>query len=232
MFEKIIRSHLAPKEDFILGFADLEGIIPESFGDFTYGVSIGKRLNDKIVDSAKRGPTLEYYLHSNQTNAELAELTHKISRDLKILKVEILEIPPTVADEETNNKYYQTLSLEFSHKIVGTRAGLGWIGKTDLFVSKKFGTRVKLVSMLTKSPLGKIAKPIEKSYCESCNLCLIKCPAKAANGIPWDITIKRDVYFNARKCRDMCEKMGKERLKMDVRICGICVAVCPLRMIK
>jgi epoxyqueuosine reductase QueG len=47
-----------------------------------------------------------------------------------------------------------------SHKMVATRAGLGWIGKTDLFVSNKYGPRVRLASIRIDAPVSSINKPI------------------------------------------------------------------------
>ena len=38
--------------------------------------------------------------------------------------------------------------VDISHKMVATRAGLGWIGKADLFISSRFGPRLRLVSIL------------------------------------------------------------------------------------
>ena len=39
------------------------------------------------------------------------------------------------------------------HKTVATRAGLGWIGKNCLLVTKEYGSAVRLSSLLTDAPL-------------------------------------------------------------------------------
>jgi len=41
----------------------------------------------------------------------------------------------------------------FSHKIAATQAGLGWIGKTAVFVSARFGAAVRLTTVFTDLPL-------------------------------------------------------------------------------
>jgi epoxyqueuosine reductase len=71
-------------------------------------------------------------------------------------------------------------------------------------------------------------KTIDKSKCGKCDICVQKCPAQAANGILWDISTDRDLFFNAHKCREKCSELAKSRLNLDSRICGICVSVCPL----
>jgi epoxyqueuosine reductase QueG len=71
-------------------------------------------------------------------------------------------------------------------------------------------------------------KPVVKSRCGKCNICVEICPARAANGLLWDINVKREDFFDPWKCRKQCAEFGRVRLGRDVRICGICVAACPI----
>jgi len=112
--------------------------------------------------------------------------------------------------------------------MVATRAGLGWIGKTDLFISPVFGARLRLTSILISKDVLSALKPIDKSRCGNCSICVDKCPAQAATGQHWDINTDRDIFFDAFKCREKCGELAKIHLKVDRRICGICVAVCPI----
>jgi epoxyqueuosine reductase QueG len=223
----IIKKHLIPPEDYIFGFADLTNLIDSRFGEFHFGISIGKKLDSHIVNGIMNGPTLDYYQHYRQVNEELALLTRAISADLKKAGVNTISLEPTVTTHELDTIYAENLSVPVSHKMVATRAGLGWIGKSDLLVSKAYGPRLRLVSILTNTPLECDAGPIEKSRCGSCKICMDRCPADAINGKLWDITVKRDEFFDAFKCREKCKEFGEKYLGMDVRVCGICVAVCP-----
>jgi epoxyqueuosine reductase len=224
---EILDQHLVPKEDYIYGFADLKGVIDEQFGDFRFGISIGKRLDDRIVDHIYSGPTIEYYTHYRQVNEELALLTQSISEDLMRIGTETLCIGPTVTTQELDTVYSKDLITRLSHKMVATRAGLGWIGKSDLLISNAFGPRLRLVSILTNVPLECDVLPVEKSRCGNCKLCMDRCPANAISGKLWDISVDRNEFFNAFKCRQMCKEFGEKYLNMNVRVCGICVAVCP-----
>ncbi len=230
MIYDIIKKNLVPAGDFIFGFSDLRGLIDKKFDGFYYGISIGKRLNDSIIDDIKDGPTIEYYNHYHQINDELAALTSKIQADLKRAGVESIAIAPTVSPgtEGYNDDYLRTLTVDISHKMVATRAGLGWIGKTDLFISKAFGPRLRLVSMLLNQNPGVYSIPVEESECGKCNVCVVKCPANAANGKLWNINIHRNEFFDAFKCRQKCNDLARQRLNVDARICGLCVSVCPL----
>jgi epoxyqueuosine reductase QueG len=227
LIRQILEKHLIPGEVFIYGFADLTHVIDESFGNYKYGISIGKKLNDKIVDGIYHGPTLEYYLHYRKTNEELASLTRAIAADLKENGVDSVCVEPTVTTSELDTIYASDLKTRLSHKMVATRTGLGWIGKSDLFISKAFGPRLRLVSILTNTPLKSEVQPMDESRCGNCKKCMDRCPAGAINGNLWNISVERDEFFDAFKCREKCKEFGEKYLKMDVRVCGICVAVCP-----
>jgi epoxyqueuosine reductase len=233
MIRNIVENHLIPRDEYIFGFANLIGRLPKKYSYFKYGISIGKKLDDRIIDKLITGPTLEYYNHYNKVNRELTDLTAKIHDALLLKKINSLPIVPTISiGSKQYNKFLKSLSYDISHKMVATRAGLGWIGKTDLLISKEFGPRLRLVTILLDQDPGCNEKPFEYSNCGDCNICVLKCPAKAANGLLWDINTQRDIFFNAFKCREKCGELAKQILGVDERICGLCVNVCPKGKIK
>jgi epoxyqueuosine reductase len=224
--EEILVKHLKPAENYIYGFADLTGLLDKKFEGFNWGISIGRKLDKSIVDPIINGPTNEYYSHYRLINIELELLTKAISCDLNANNIESLDIEPTVTTSDLDSKYSIMLKTDISHKMVATRAGLGWIGKTDLFISKKAGPRLRLVSILIKTPVIPRSEPINKSRCCNCNICVDICPAKAANGLLWDINVKREDFFDPWKCRKQCSELGRTKLGTDARVCGMCVAAC------
>lgn len=228
IIDEIVKRHLIPAENHIYGFSDLTGLLQKKFIGFNYGISIGRKLDYEIVDRVIKGPTQEYYSHYRQINKDLTILIKKISADLNKNDIETLNIDPTVSTSELDSIYFKTLRTDLSHKMVATRAGLGWIGKTDLFISKEFGPRLRLVSILLKTPLKSKLKVVDTSCCGTCSICVDICPAKAANGKLWNITVDREEFFDPWKCRDQCAEFGRIRLGIDARICGICVAACPI----
>ena len=228
MIRSIIESNLVPTRDFIFRFADLHVLLDKKFDGFPYGISIGKKLEDKIVDGLEEGPTIEYYDHYCRINRELTELTVRIQADLERSGIESLILPPTISFKVRGyEQYLEKLTYDLSHKMVATRAGLGWIGKTDLFISEAFGPRLRLVTVLLKLDPGEVSVPVEESRCGKCNICVEKCPAKAANGKLWNTKVYRDEFFDAYKCREKCRELAKQRLNVEESICGMCVCVCP-----
>lgn len=229
MIESLVEKHLRPREEFIYGFADLRGLLDPMFSHYQYGISIGRKLDDKIIDNLVDGPTLEYYEHYQSVNRELADITHRIHEELPGKGIKSLPIVPTIGLSSPDySKYLDSLSYDISHKMVATRAGLGWIGKTDLLITKKFGPRIRLVTILLDRIPGTTAITIDKSRCGKCKICVEKCPASAANGMLWNINVHRDQFFDAFRCREKCGELAKQKLNADERICGLCVSVCPV----
>jgi epoxyqueuosine reductase len=227
LIRQIIVKHLVPKDDYIYGFAFLANLISENYEDFRYGISIGKRLDHRIVDGIMGGPTVEYYHHYQQINEELTYLIINIAKDLKKEGIETICLGPTITMHELDTVYADTLTAKVSHKMIGTRAGLGWVGKSDLFISKAFGPRLRLASMLTNFPLEIDTMPIEESRCGACKICMERCPAKAIDGKLWNISVNREEFFDAFLCREKCKEFGEKILGKNAGLCGICVAVCP-----
>lgn len=229
MIRGIVENHLVPKQDYVCGFADLEGLLPAKYSGYRFGISIGKRLDTRIINNLKNGPTIEYFNHYKEVNEQLAGLTKEIQKDLKSNGVSSLPIVPTISiGSRKYEKYLNSLSYDISHKMVATRAGLGWIGKTDLLITKEFGPRLRLVTILLKQDPGCNAKPVVKSKCGNCDICVIKCPAQAATGSEWNVAVQRDEFFNAFRCREKCAELAKQKLNVEERICGLCISVCPV----
>jgi epoxyqueuosine reductase len=229
MIKNIIKRNLIPIREYIFGFADLRGLIDKKFTGYQFGISIGKKLENRIVDDLENGPTIEYFNHYRRINKELAELTRRIQSALFRIGVESMILPPTISFKSKGyEKYLEKLTYDLSHKMVATRAGLGWIGKTDLLISETFGPRLRLVSILLKQDPGTDSIPVKESKCGNCNICVVKCPANAANGKLWNTNVHRDEFFDAQKCREKCAELTRLRLNVDERICGLCVCVCPL----
>jgi len=229
MIPEILNNILTPAEEYTFGLADLTGLTGKKFGAFRYGISIGKKLDDRIMDAVVNGPTREYLHHYNEINSQLQEVAARIQAELKKAGIDSMAFEPsTPVRYKQRPEYLSTLTVDLSHKMVATRAGLGWIGKTGLLVSLKFGPRLRLVSLLINKKPVINATPINRSRCGKCSVCVQKCPAQAANGRLWDTKTPRDRFYDAQKCRKRCNELSKEILKVDQRICGVCVAVCPV----
>jgi epoxyqueuosine reductase len=234
--EEFLKS-LVPDMDksLVIGYANVKGLLSGDLKKYDYCIVIGKKLDDAILDTIENGPTPQYYDLYDRTNSELHSIGSELSEYLALQKTPNQLIKPTGATKDVKNYDPETLTYYFSHKMAAARAGLGWIGKTDLMVTRKFGPRVRFTSILLKKPLQKNGVPIEKfvmpvikSECESCKICVKACPAKAGNGREWNINTGRDSFFNAYSCMKKCQELSLKNLGKNETICGICVKVCPV----
>jgi epoxyqueuosine reductase QueG len=109
----------------------------------------------------------------------------------------------------------------FPHKTAATQAGLGWIGKTAVFVSARFGPAVRLTTVFTDLPLEP-GTPIVESRCGRCRICVDACPTGAGRDVLWRAGMARDELYEEKAC----EAKTWEHLEWD-GTCGVCQSVCP-----
>ena len=127
-------------------------------------------------------------------------------------------VPPTSQMDETE------LKAPFSFKYAAVQAGLGWIGKNGVLITREFGPRVRLGAILMDYPLD-CGNPVKKSFCGNCNACVEACPWKLITGINWTVSTKRDDLLDYQ----VCNKKRSEYLKICGRKheCGYCILACP-----
>jgi ferredoxin len=222
-----IISLLPNQNEYVIGFSDMGNLLESNF-PYRYAIVVGAKLNDLIIDKIEIAMTNDYLDHYNKTNDILNKLVADISNYLTTHGIENRYIPATVEDNELDKDFFVTLRCKYSHKMAATRSGIGWIGKTDLLVSEKFGPRLRLASVLTNYRFENIGVAINESKCGSCTICVEKCPAQAANGMLWNTSIDRDSFFNAQKCRETCRNRSLKYIKKEISLCGVCVSVCPI----
>jgi epoxyqueuosine reductase len=225
LIEKIHR--ICSPDLYEIGFASLSGLLASEFSHYSYGISLARKLDDSIIDSIYQGPTIEYFNLYHQINNELNHKTQEITILLKNANIEALPIKATVYENELDDDYRNTLCYPLSHKMVATRAGLGWIGKTDLMVTSRFGPRVRLASILMTTGISPPGNPISESQCGECTVCVDRCPAQAATGQLWTTEIDRNKFYDPVKCKKYCRKISLEKIKKDISLCGLCLLVCP-----
>jgi len=184
-----------------------------------YGVSVVVSMTPSIVKSIENGPTEEYYLEYKRLNTLLDQLVINGATFLQQKGFKALAQATTSVKEFGN---YRTV---LPHKSFATRAGIGWIGKCALLVTKEFGSAIRISSILTNAPL-KVADPINYAKCNSCNVCVNACPAGAASGDEWNVTKDRDEFFNPVLCRTQA-RLRAAKIGIEATICGKCIQVCP-----
>lgn len=118
-----------------------------------------------------------------------------------------------------------TLLAAFPHKLAAARAGLGWIGKNSLLVTKDFGLRVRLSTILINSDFP-CATPVTESQCGQCAACVASCPYNCIRGVNWTAGMPRETLIDARLCSSVREAF--ESTIGRKHECGFCLLSCPV----
>ncbi len=216
-FSEELRKRLIREGASLVGFANLAGISPEA--DMPFGISIAYALDPKVISQIASGPTSEYAALYHRANDMLNKLGEMAEEMIASKGYKAKRIPSTIKVDP--NKLFTPLP----HKTTATRAGLGWIGKCALLVTKPFGSAVRLASVLTDMELP-VGVPIESSKCGSCASCVKACPVNAPTGKEWDVRLKREDFFKVELCYDETAKNANSP-EIGAMICGMCIAACP-----
>ena len=190
---------------------------PETpFPGLSNTVSMVFHLSEAVVDQITDKPTHTYFHHYRTMNAYIDAVSMRLVLFLQEKGYRAAAVPASQSTEG--------LSGIFSHKMAATRAGLGSIGKSCLFLSEKFGPRVRLGTVFTDAPL-KTVQFAPKSLCGDCDLCSRACGAMAIRNVNFEAGMTREDIFDAKACSDYM----KEKFKHIGRgaVCGVCMKVCP-----
>ena len=215
-----IESDLVREGASLVGFADLSELPAANRDSMNFAVSIAVALNASVIKGISNGPTTEYYQEYNKVNQLLSNLCKIAAEFLRKKGYAAVIIEPTVKELD-----FKTLTIKFQHKTAATRAGLGWIGKPALLVTEKYGSAVRLATVLTDAEF-EVGEPIDNSRCGTCDRCVERCPAFAIVGRNWSAGMEREEIVDAFKCCENAKKMSRD-IGLSAAICGICINICP-----
>jgi epoxyqueuosine reductase len=198
---------LKPAQDFMSS----QG--PPWISRFPRAVTLGMRLNDTIVDAhtplESRHESLYWHHVYDVVTPSLDFAAYDVARWINRHHFQAFPIPGSTPYN------FSSLTGIISHKLVAHLAGLGWIGKSCLLLTKAYGPRVRLVSILTDAPLA-TGLPLDKP-CGKCHVCIDACPVGAFTGREFRPDEGREIRFDAYKCSEYRREHP----------CGLCVSSCP-----
>lgn len=191
------------------------------FDGLFYAVSIVVKLSDAVVDQICHEPTQTYFHHYRTVNAFLDHLMLELTINLEKEGYLAAAVPASQSTGDIKRKYFGI----FPHKTAAVAAGLGSIGKNALFLSEKFGPRVRLGTVFTNMALPVYEGPA-KTVCTGCGACVAACPSGALTGKMWEEGSAREDFFSPETCSQHMKKAYQHIGRGAV--CGICMRVCPV----
>ncbi len=201
----------------MVGTCELPSPPIESLPTLKYALSIGVKLSNAVLKTIDGAPSFVYFQHYRTANTKLDGIAFTLAREIE--KAGFLAMPIAASQSLGKNNPYRGV---VPHKTVAVLSGLGFVGKSGLFLSNEYGSKVRLATVLTDMPLTNTL-PVIENGCGSCTACQTACPAGAIYGtLP---TKDGERNFDAEKC----SRYMKEHFQDIGRgsVCGICIKVCP-----
>jgi epoxyqueuosine reductase QueG len=226
MLTILVRRQVVAWGASLAGFADLEPLralatIPtDLLTPYTRAVSVALRVPADVFEPCVERPTSLYAAVYQTANRLLDEIAFRTAGLLQDRGHRALPVP---ASQVLDRDRWQAA---ISHKAVARMAGIGWQGKNLLLITQKYGSRVRLVTVLTDAPLA-VDGPV-KNRCGNCTACRDACPSGAIRGIGTkDRYASREEALIFERCRDRLTQENAKLPDVGVPICGVCIKVCP-----
>jgi epoxyqueuosine reductase QueG len=226
-YTQTVKQWIREKGADLVGIADLEPLRELEFIEpaglldpFNRAISIAIQLPVAAFEMISDQPTPIYSNIYNTANRLLDELAFKTAVALQKEGYQSMPVPASQLLD------WDRLYGAISHKAVARIAGLGWQGKNLLLITPDYGSRVRLVTVLTDAPL-QTDSPMENK-CGKCMQCRDACPVGAIKGISTkDNYSTRDEALYLDRCsRKLIEEFAKLE-GIGSPICGICIKACP-----
>ncbi|MBV4420238.1 epoxyqueuosine reductase [Clostridium tyrobutyricum] len=161
-------------------------------------------------------PSIVYSELYNTTNRILDETAYKIANYLNTLGHQALFFPRDCYGDIS--VLVRKPAAAFSQVLAAKYAGLGTIGYNHTLLTKEFGPRVRLVSVITNAVLPPDPM-LKKDLCIKCEMCRKCCPTisfTTTENLVADMNKKRCAEYHAKLKAAFCYP------------CGVCIKVCPV----
>ncbi len=216
----------------LVGFADAR----DAFGSdepaipYKNALSMAVALNAGAVATVKEGPTREYYeevMAAQQFVKQLERQAIEFLNRAGYMAARLTDVQLALAGEAKDASQEASFrdDIARAHRLVAAHAGLGWIGKNNLIITKHFGSAVMLGCVLTDAPV-ECSKEVFCSRCGRCVECILACPAGAINNAEWsggvDAALVDEEACAAESCAQSVAQLG-----FEADICGACIWACP-----
>ena len=199
-----------------VGFADVNGLARE-FVDLPNGISIVLKLPIEAMEYLEVEDFKSYWKCFHGEIAKLTEISLKGERYIRNLGYDAFALTM-----ERNECDMEKLLSILPYKTIATKSGLGWIGRSALFVTPEYGSAVTLCGILTDMPL-EFGTPITDSECDDCTNCQEACPVNAINPQKWNDRLNREDIIDIEACGEYIIDQYKNGLG-----CTKCMSECKL----
>ncbi len=208
----------------VVGYLKLDRtvVIPEAEVDLLKGVrwADGRVRTDhvqnplEIMPGAKAMIILGKRLHDDRHDVYY-RISDRYMASVEMMVLDMAAVCVVGALERAGFRAVEYTS--YYNKAWAVLAGLGWIGRSRMFVSRDHGPRLRLKAVLTDGGLGERHQVIPDASCGDCRACVGACPVGAI----------RETEVDRKKC-GACALNHRIVAENARSYCTCCTAVCPV----
>ncbi|SRR6056297_2254731 len=195
----------------IENFYDNKGIISKTIlNRYVNAISIGYVIPKSLIYDS----TSDYYSYylNNTVIPTLDRAALYLSRIIERNGGNAFPVP---AYNYINNQHFPF----YFHNLVASYSGIGWLGKNNLLINKKYGARIQCTTILTDLELE--LNEISENLCKDCNICIENCPTNALSGLLFHPNHDIKERLDNEKCILSYSDSGNDE------ICLKCLNICP-----
>ncbi len=197
--QEIIQSFAEQNHIDTMKIVDITSLTLEENRGYSYAILLIKALPKEYINKLNRDTETDYTVFVNYENTT-DELADKLAAVIQ--KEGYKAISQSENGIDIRGEYDEkTKSSILPHKKIAIMSGMGWIGKNNLLVTRKYGAALSMCSVLTDMPLyAEKTETILSNRCGDCNLCVKICPVQAIHGRKWEVGISRDDIVDVYRC--------------------------------
>ena len=209
-----LKEHLISQGISKVGYTNVN---VDEFSSLNYGISLVLKLPKEAIEALLNDEFKKYWKIFHKQIDVLTEIALNTEKLIKDNGYDAFALTM-----QRNECDMEKLLSKLPYKTLATSSGLGWVGRSALFVCEEYGSAVALSAILTDMPL-KIAKPITDSYCDDCEECQKACPVDAINPTKWNARLNRSDIIDI----DVCSQYVIDQFKAGLG-CSKCLCNCRL----
>jgi epoxyqueuosine reductase QueG len=208
IFQKELETEIEKQEIDFFYFVDISQLSKEQNKGYSaallFGVPLSRAyleevaMNPDYVEGMKRNKAIEadeFHLTEQRTD-RIADDIEKfiVSKRFKAYSQSEDHVLKTGYYDQENKK------TPLPHKTIAGLAGLGWIGKHNLLVTKNYGSAISMCSVLTDAPVETMRQEPLLPNCGDCTVCKEICKSNAIKGEIWECGMEREKIIDVFSC--------------------------------
>ncbi|MCG8612363.1 MAG: tRNA epoxyqueuosine(34) reductase QueG [Pseudomonadales bacterium] len=207
-------------------------------GEMDYMASHGSKryTPEELIPGTTRviSVRMDYYPEQRDAGKQQLDTPEKayvsrytLGRDYhKTIRNRLKQLAQRIQEQVTDTQYRVFVdSAPVMERAIAEKAGLGWIGKNTMLISKHAGSYFFLAEIFTDIPLP-IDAPDNQNHCGSCQACLKACSTDAFVG-PYILDARRCISYLTIELKGSIPTEFRKAMGNRVFGCDDCQISCP-----